>query len=64
MRTAFSLHFCHPWSGYCAMRGLRINIGTPRAFIIIGVLGGGLAAGRDGGSTWLSIEPPGDRRAT
>lgn len=43
------------------MHGVRINIGTPWAFVIIGLLGGQVQARQSDGTygdtwTWLSIE--------
>lgn len=58
---AFSIHLCHPRSGDCAMRGLRVNLLTPWVFVIVGLFGGQVQQrGPDGryGDRWgwASIE--------
>ena len=45
------------------MRGIRLNIGTPWVFIIVGLFGGQVQRRRSDGTygdewTWLSVEPP------
>lgn len=31
----WGIHVCSPWSGDCAMRGIRLNVRTPWWFAII-----------------------------
>ena len=57
----YGIHLCHPWSGDCAMRALRINIRTPRTFVTIGLFGGQTQKQQADGTygdeyTWLSID--------
>lgn len=61
MSKAFGIHVCDPWSGDCAMRGLRLNIRTPWAFITVGLLGGQVQRRRPDGTygdewTWLEVD--------
>jgi len=46
----FSLHLCHPWSGDCAMRAMRINLATPWAFVSVGLFGGEVQRRRPDGT--------------
>jgi hypothetical protein len=67
MSEPLSIHFCHPWSGDCAMRGLRINLATPWAFIIVGFFGGQVQRRRPDGTyghewTHLSVDRTWSRR--
>jgi len=58
MNKTLSIHLCHPWSGDCALRGLRIYLGTPWGFAIVGLFGGELARRRaDGtyGEEWTHL---------
>lgn len=34
-RKNWHLHICSPWSGDCAMDGVRLNIRTPWRFIYV-----------------------------
>jgi hypothetical protein len=61
--TSFGIHLCHPWSGDCALHGLRISIRTPWRFVLIGLSGGAVQRQRRDGTyadewTWLVTRPP------
>lgn len=61
MSKTFGIHICHPRSGDCSMRGLRLNVRTPWAFVIVGIFGGQVQRRRRDGTygddwTWLAIE--------
>lgn len=59
-----SIHACSPWSGDCAMNGIRLNIGLGPWFIIVALTPEGrVYRGRwpNGKWVWFSKEKRNDR---
>ena len=49
------LHICSPWSGPCAMPGIRLNIRTPWRFIIIALNPAVRVSDREGKWHYVSV---------